>query len=607
MILGKRILAVIAVTAFLSGNSVSAQVYTKNSVEITPATTTVTAVSAETSTEQVTIKMIETTDIHGNFFGYDFMNSQDIAGGLPRVAAYVKEQREAYGEDHVALIDNGDILQGQPCVYYANFVDTVGLHLAAEMMNYLNYDVGCYGNHDVEAGHPVYDRWVRDCSHPVLGANIISTADESNYAIPYCIIERAGVKITVLGMLTAAIPMWLPESLWSGLRFDDIVASVRHWVPIIEEKENPDVMVGLFHCGLGGNNMNGFNENAAEEIALTVPGFDIIFYGHDHRPYCKEVVNQVTGDTVWLLNPGASGVQVAETDITATVGGGNVSIGGITGRLVPMEGYEPDSDFLSHFYPQWQQVQDYVTEEIGELAYTIDAFDYFFGPSSIGDLLHTVQCQHVDVDISLVAPLTTDETFTAGSVSVKDIFKLYRYENRIEVFELSGREVQGALDKAYCMWTNTMTTADDHAIAVKTGKDGQLRMAAYSSFMLSAAGISYTVDLTKPAGEKVTITSMADGSPFGLDTTYRVAVNSYLGSGGGGLLTDGAGISMEELPTRIVYTTEKDLRYYVIDYFRNQTGPVSVTPVSNWHFVPEEIVAPALARDRQQLIPHEKH
>lgn len=603
----RGILAAIAALMLMAGNNVAAQVYTKNSVDVTPATTTVTAVAPGTASDQVTIKMIETTDIHGNFFGYDFMNSQYISGGLPRVAAYVREQRSAYGEEHVALIDNGDILQGQPCVYYANFVDTVGTHLAAEMMNYMRYDMGCYGNHDIEAGHPVYDRWVSDCSHPVLGANIIATADESNYAIPYYVIERDGVKIAVLGMLTAAIPMWLPESLWSGLHFDDIVASARHWVPIIEESEHPDVMVGLFHCGLGGNNMNGFNENAAEEIALTVPGFDIIFYGHDHRPYCKDVVNQVTGETVWLLNPGASGVQVAEADITANISDGNVSIGGIAGRLVSMEGYEPDPDFLSYFNPQWQQVQYYVTEEVGALTQTIDAFDYFFGPSAIGDLLHTVQCQHVDADISLVAPLTSDETFPAGNVSVKDIFKLYRYENRIEVFELTGREVQGALDKAYCMWTNTMTSADDHAIAVKTGRDGQLRMSAYSSFMLSAAGVNYTVDLTKPAGEKVTIASMADGSPFSLDTTYRVAVNSYLGSGGGGLLTDGAGITMDELPTRIVYTTEKDLRYYIIDYFRHQTEPVSVTPVSHWQFVPEEIALPALARDRQQLAPAEKH
>ena len=591
-----RLRRITAAVMLAAGLCAAAQVYTKNSVAI-----------AGGSGDEVTIKMIETTDVHGNFFGYDFMNSREIAGGLPRVAAYVKEQREQLGDDRCVLLDNGDLLQGQPCVYYSNFIDTVGTLLAAQMQNYMRYDAGCYGNHDVEAGHPVYDRWVRDCQHPVLGANIISTADGTPYAEPYVIIERGGVKIAVLGMLTAAIPMWLPESLWSGLRFDDIVASVKAWVPIIKERENPDVMVGLFHCGLGGNNMNGFNENAAQEIALTVPGFDIIFYGHDHRPYCEEVTNEVSGEKVWLLNPGASAVRVAEASVTCSLGDNGVTVKGITGSLVPMDGYEPDAGFTARFKEKWQQVEDFVSQPLGSLAEPIRAFDYFFGPSSLGDLLHMVQSAHADADISLVAPLTTDEVFEAGEIVVKDIFKLYRYENRIEVFELTGDEVRGALDKAYSMWTNTMTSADDHAIAVVEKEGEKPRMAAFPSFMLSAAGISYEVDLTKPAGEKVTITAMADGTAFDPAKTYSVAVNSYLGSGGGGLLTEGAGISMDDLPGRIVYTTANDLRYYIMDYIGRQDEPVVIDPVSDWKFVPEETVTPALNRDRQLLSPPEKH
>lgn len=61
----------------------------------------------------------------------------------------------------------------------------------------------------------------------------------------------------------------------------------------------------------------------------------------------------------------------------------------------------------------------------------------------------------------------------------------------------------------------------------------------------SAAGIRYTVDVTKPRGEKINILSMADGSAFDMDKDYSVAVNSYRGNGGGGLLTEGAGIPVE--------------------------------------------------------------
>ena len=54
---------------------------------------------------------------------------------------------------------------------------------------------------------------------------------------------------------------------------------------------------------------------------------------------------------------------------------------------------------------------------------------------------------------------------------------------------------------------------------------------------------------------------MANGEPFDMNKTYQVAVNSYRGNGGGDLLTKGAGIPKAELAKRIVYSTDKDLRF----------------------------------------------
>ena len=105
------------------------------------------------------------------------------------------------------------------------------------------------GNHDVETGHAVYDRWIKQCDFPVLGANIIDNATGKPYLKSYEVLERDGVRIAVLGMITPAIPSWLPEKLWSGLHFEEMEPCARKWVKIIKEKENPDVIVGLFHAG----------------------------------------------------------------------------------------------------------------------------------------------------------------------------------------------------------------------------------------------------------------------------------------------------------------------------------------------------------------------
>ena len=94
------------------------------------------------------LKLIETSDIHGNFFPYNFVTDKPCEGSMARVCSLLKKKREKFG-DRLIYIDNGDILQGQPAAYYYDYVDVKSKHLAAETLNYLKCDVGNVGNHDV--------------------------------------------------------------------------------------------------------------------------------------------------------------------------------------------------------------------------------------------------------------------------------------------------------------------------------------------------------------------------------------------------------------------------------------------------------------------------
>ena len=156
----------------------------------------------------ITLRIIETSDVHGAFFPYDFIERRPMNGTMARVSTYLKRQRQKFG-NRLILLDNGDILQGQPTCYYSNYVKTNLPNVAAEVINYLKYDAEVLGNHDVETGHTVYDKWIRDLSCPTLGANIIDTKSGKPYVEPYLMLERNGVRIAVLGMLTPAIPNWL--------------------------------------------------------------------------------------------------------------------------------------------------------------------------------------------------------------------------------------------------------------------------------------------------------------------------------------------------------------------------------------------------------------
>lgn len=134
-------------------------------------------------------------------------------------------------------------------------------------------------------------------------------------------------------------------------------------------------------------------------------------------------------------------------------------------------------------------------------------------------------------------------------------------------------------------------------------REGATDRASFQNFSFnfdSAAGIIYTVDVTKPKGEKITIISMADGTPFSMDKMYKVALNSYRGNGGGELLTKGAGIPQDELKGRILFSTDKDLRYYLMQYIEKK-GVIEPHALGQWKFIPEEWVEPAAKRDYEYL------
>lgn len=556
-----------------------------------------TPVSAS-SEKEVTLKLIETSDVHGCYYPYDFIRRHSVQGSLARVSALVGEMRKTYG-DRLILMDNGDILQGQPVAYYYNYIDTTSVHVVADMLNYMHYDVATMGNHDIEAGHAVYDRWVSQCKFPVLGANIMDVKTGKTYLPPYKVIEREGVKVVVLGMITPAIPSWLPEQLWSGLRFEDMETSARKWVKWIQEKEKPDVLIGLFHAGPEGNKLDDVVENGSGDVARRVPGFDVVFMGHDHVRTCQKIINEA-GDSVLLVDPANMAKVVADVTVKVVKKDGKVIRKSVEGKLASVDRYTPDEAFLKTFEKQYQATADFVSRKIGRINKTITTKDAYFGPSAFIDLIHQLQLDITGADVSFCAPLSFAAEIKEGDIYVSDMFNLYKYENMLYTMTLTGKEIKDFLEMSYAIWTNQMKSPDDHLMLLNEKDKGFGRFKNPSFNFDSAAGILYTVDVTKPQGEKINIRSMADGTPFRMDKMYKVAVNSYRGNGGGDLLTKGAGIPKQDLAKRIVFATEKDLRYYLMKRIE-EVKELDPRPLNQWKFIPEKWVEPAAKRDYRLL------
>jgi 2',3'-cyclic-nucleotide 2'-phosphodiesterase/3'-nucleotidase len=559
--------------------------------------------------EKLTIKIIETSDVHGAIMPYDLKEDHETDHSLAQVLTYVNQER-ANPEQVVILLDNGDILQGDPIVYYYNFENTKSEHICSEVMNYMGYDAATVGNHDIEPGHAVYDKLNYDFDFPWLAANAVDQSSGESYFKPYVILERSGVKIAILGLITPAIPQWLPENIWEGMEFQDMIESAKYWTEKIRKDENPDVMIGLFHAGADYTyNMQEAitpkNENASKLVAEQVPGFDVVFVGHDHHGWNEKFTNWA-GNEVLLLGPTSRARDVAVAEIGLTLNKTtNHYKKTLSGELVAINKYAPDSAFMDEFTPAFEEAKSWVASPVGSFTEAINSREAFFGDSPFIDLIHQAQLDISGAQISLAAPLSFDMQIDAGEFYVRDMFKLYRFENLLYTMELGGIEIKDFLEFSYGLWLNQMENKNDHLINFKEDEDGELVKSKYGdSYQLENAyynfdsgdGLIYTVDVNKPFGERVDIISLSDGTPFDLNKKYTVAVNSYRGNGGGGHLVAGSKIRQELLADRIVSSTEKDLRFHMMEWLKEK-GEITPSSNNNWKIIPEEWVETASPKE----------
>jgi 2',3'-cyclic-nucleotide 2'-phosphodiesterase/3'-nucleotidase len=284
----------------------------------------------------------------------------------------------------------------------------------------------------------------------------------------------------------------------------------------------------------------------------------------------------------------------------------------ITGHLVNVADFKPDPDFILKFNHQSTVIDEYVNRVIGTSSATISSRDAYFGSSAFIDMIHSIQLEITGADISFAAPLSFDVQINKGPVTVGDMFKLYRFENMLYTMSLSGDEIQKYLEYSYSGWLNTMQGPADHLLKFRTGQDGKPVLSNGKAWLKnqsynfdSAAGINYTVDVSKPEGSRVTIVGFTDGRAFEKNKMYKVAVNSYRGNGGGGHFTEGAGIPKDELRKRLISSTDRDLRYYILKTIEAKKT-ISPLPLNNWKIIPEKWVNSVRSSEYDLLFGHNK-
>lgn len=562
---------------------------------------------------EVRVRVISTSDVHGRFLPRTDrlepsapMQNGDTEGSLARVAHYAEQARATEGADHVILLDAGDLLQGTPTAYYANFIEpaTTGSGnpqplLAAQIMAAMGYDAAVVGNHDLETGPDVWHRWRQESVCPILGANVIDTSTQRPAFPPYALLERGGLHVAVIGLITDAVPCWLPQQLWEGLHFGNVVESAQHWLRHVHDTHHPDFTILLLHSGAeGGIDTAEHHENVALELARRTRGADLLLFGHDHQPCIRQVEN-ADGQPIPCANCGSCAMTVVDATLVRRGTDKHVEV-----RLQDVCG-EPDADLWQQFAERLARAQQYAATPLATATESLSTRQCYGGPSPVIDLIHRVQLEATGASISLAAPVSYDETFPPGPFRLHDLFRLYPYENFVCRMRLTGNELRRLLEASYDRWIRTMQQPGDdllRTVDVQGDDSGKRYPAHYVYNLESAAGLDYEVDVRKPAGQRIRIHALSDGSSFSDYAEYAVAMNTFRAAGGGELLTQGAGLPHQQLSQRIEWTSQQDIHHLMADFLR-RTAHIPLPRLSTWRFVPAAWAQPALQRDLLRLFP----
>lgn len=551
---------------------------------------------------EYTFRLLTTNDVHGHYFDSLYV-SEGISGSLMSVAWYADSIRVVDGAENVILLDAGDCLQGDNAAYYYNYVDTVSKHIFARMVEHVGYDAIVVGNHDIETGHPVYDRLVETMDVPFLAANAIRTDNGKPYFDEYVTMKRHGLNITVIGFTNPNIKSWLSPLLWSGMEFESLLPDfAQKTVDRIRAKEKSDVVIVAVHAGTGRGDGSQL-ESQGLDLFNSLEGVDFVVCAHDHRP----VVHQT--DSICLINAGSHCNMLGSGTVTLKVEGGKVVEKTLSAGLMRLDKNKVDKDMQALFRPDYEAVKAFTLKEVGRLNTDLRTRDAYAGMSDYLNLIHTLSLEATDAQISFAAPLTFNGHIKAGTLVYNDLFTIYPFENQLFEVKMTGAEIKTYLEHSYDGWINTLDADQKHVLKIFERADPRTGQSRWSfgtptyNFD-SAAGLIYDVDVTRPSGERIMIRSLADGSAFEESAEYKVAMTSYRASGGGELMRK-AGIDTDRIDERVTgyYPEIRNILYdYLVEHGEIDSATISdASVIGQWRFIPEKKAQAALTRDMELL------
>jgi 5'-nucleotidase len=514
-------------------------------------------------------KVLGFNDFHGN------LNSRDIggrpAGGAAVLAAYLKAEADEVN-DRVIIVHAGDMVGASPPVsallHHEPSIEFLNLlaNTKCTQRNLMAPDcnmVGTLGNHEFDAGqgeifrllnggrHADVDSMAKDWAGvnvPYVSANIIDEASGETILPPYVIKKIDGVEVAIIGAVVKNTPKHVAPKNVVGLEFIDEAAAINRYVAELKAKNVHAIIVAL-HQGLrqvtfGEKAVVGKGELTGDiiDIIKALDGeVDIVISGHSHG-YTNLLVTNNSGEKILLTQAFWSGTAYDDIDITLDPASGDIiekSASIVTTWADAGPGLSPDPDIALMVEKANLAVKPLVSRKVGTAAVDISRWQNEAGESSLGNFITDNQRTTMRADFSFAGPSGNRENIYSGDILWGNLLSVKPFGNDLVAMTLTGEQIIRLLNQQWA----------DREYDV----------------ILQVSGLSYTWDANLPLDDRIVEVRDAMGCPLDLKTSYRVAIDSYLASGGSDFSVFEEGID------RVVGPTDIDA---LVAYIENKVKPI---------------------------------
>ncbi len=551
---------------------------------------------------------------------YDYYTTSEGDNyGMVKLATLIKGyQAETPEVEDFVLLDNGDLIQGNPLGDFFNKVEPVQAgttYPIFEVFEAMGNDALGLGNHEFNYGIDYLHQIIKDTTIPVINTNVFNAVTNEPEFNPYVILDKqvvdaegnvSDIKVGVLNVVPEQILNWDKLFLEGKVTVQDMKEAIEINIAKLQE-EGADIIVALAHTGYGDSEYVAGSENVA--AALTkVEGLDVVIGGHSHQVFPSEDVASTlenvdlekgTINGVLTVQPGkyAEGLGVVSLKLTKDENGKFTVVDG-KAENVSAEGVENDAEIEELLKPYHQQVVDYVSAPVGEITKPLTSFFTLVGDDASTQIVSNAQIDYV-TELVKTAPelaeykelpiLSAAAPFKAGyggaedyvdieagDIAIKDVSNLYKFPNTLTVLKVTGKDVKEWLEMVSGMFNQ-----------IEEGKEGQALISdGFPSFNFDTLdGVTYEIDVTQPArydasgnlvneaSERI-VNLQFQGEPVDETQEFLVVTNNYRAGGGG---------NFPIFPTgeEVVYTSVDENRQIVADYIAKQ-GSITPKANNNW-------------------------